>query len=273
MLRWLAVMKTLTSSVDWVWALSILLQLTLFALLFIKHNFKKLPLLTAYMALNLCQAAYLLFLYSGSGASLRSHTFLAWASEAVTLVFQALAATEALRLVLGPYPGIWGLTWRVLAFISALLLAYVAAHAAGNYQWALLEADRGYHLIFATAIVCCLVLLRYYSVAIPAPYKLLLAGFCFFSCSTILINTLLQDILFRNFTNYEPIWQFASVFSFAAVQVIWIVALRKPLPEDTRRPALPSDELYQHLSPQLDQRLRLINEKLMRIWKLEARSQ
>jgi hypothetical protein len=265
-------MKALAGSVNVIWAISILFQLTLFILLFVKGNFRRLPVLTAYVALNLCQAAYLLFLYSASGTSLRSFTFLAWSSEAVTLVFQALAATEALRLVLSRYPGIWALCWRILGLISAILLAYIAAHTAGNYHWALLEADRGYHLLFAVVITSSFALIRYYSVSIPSAYKMVLAGFCFYSCSVILINTLFQDILFRNFRNFEPIWQFASVFSFAVVQAIWIVALRKPLPADTRRPAF-SDDIYQRLSPQLDQRLRLMNEKLMRIWKMEAGSQ
>jgi hypothetical protein len=265
-------MSSLAGSVIWVWALSILLQLTLFVLLFIKGNFKRLPVLTAYITLNLCQAAYLILLYSSAGSTLRPFKFVAWSTEAVTLVFQGLAAAEALRLVLGLYPGIWALSWRILAFISAILLAYIARHAAGNYHWALLEADRGYHLIFAVAIICCFLLLRYYTVAVPSPYKLLLGGFCFYSCASILVNTLFQDILFRDYADYEPIWQFASVLSFAIVQGIWIVALRKSLATDTRPPAFSSDEIYQQLSPELDRRLQLINEKLTRIWKLEARS-
>jgi hypothetical protein len=264
-------MDALASSVKWIWALSIVLQFTLFALLFVKGNFRRLPVLTAYIGLNLCQAAYLILLYSSVGSSLGPVKSLAWSTEGVTLVFQALAASEALRLVLGRCPGIWGLGWRLLAFISAILLASIAKHAAGNYHWALLEADRGYHLIFAVAMICCFLLLRYYAVLIPFPYKMLLGGFCFYSCASILINTLFQDILFRNYTDYEPIWQFASVLSFAIVQGVWIIALRKQLAADTRPSAFSSDDIYQQLSPELDERLRLIDEKLTRIWKLEGR--
>jgi len=260
----------LASSVIWVWALSILLQLALFALLFLKGNFRRLPVLTTYVALNLGQAAYLIVLYSGAGSNLR---FLAWSSEAITLVFQALAATEALHLVLKPYPGIWGLGWRALGFISAMLLAFIAKHTAGNYNWALLEADRGYHLLFATAVISCFLLIRYYSIAIPVAYKLLLAGFCFYSCTMILTNTILQSVLYRNFAAYEPVWQFASVFAFALVQAVWLTALWRPLPADDRRHALPSDEIYQRVSPVIDERLRLLNEKLMRLWKKEVRPQ
>lgn len=261
----------LTNSVKWVWAVSVLLQLTVFALLLLKGNFRRLPALTAYVVTNLGQAAYILYLYSGTGLSQHSIDLLAWVSEAVTLLFQALAATEAIHLLLRPYRGIWGLTWRTLAFVCAVVLAYIVKHTAGNYHWARLEADRGYHLIFAIAIIACFLLLRYYSVVVPLAFKLILAGFCFYSCTMVLNNTLFQDILYRNVTSYEPIWQFASVFSFALVQLVWIPALWKPLPADERA-VIPSDRLYEQASPQIDARLKLLNEKLAEIWKLEARS-
>jgi hypothetical protein len=259
----------LAPSVQLAWALSVVLQLTLVALLFAKANFRKLPLLTTYTALNLAQAAFLVFLYVSRNPNLRG---LAWSAEAVTLLFQALAALEAIRLLLRPYPGIWGLGWRAIALISAILLAYIAKQTAGHYDWALLEANRGYHLLFATAVICCFLLVRYYSIVIPSAYKLLLGGFCFFSCVSILIDTILQSILYPRYAAYETIWQLADILPFAFVVVLWMVALRQPLPVDDRLRALPSDDLYQHVSPLIDDRLRQLNEKLLRLWKPEARS-
>lgn len=264
-------MNELANSVKWVWAVSVLLQLTLFALLFLRSNFRRLPVLTVYVASNLGQAAYLLFLYAGAHLAPQTANLLAWSSEAATLLLQALAATEAIHLFLRPYRGIWGLTWRTLAFLSAILLALIVKHTAGNYHWALLEADRGYHLIFASAVIACLVLVRYYSVAVPQPFKLLLAGFCFYSCTMILVNTVFQDMLYSKIADYEPVWQFASVFSFALVQLVWLAALRKPLPADQRRPMF-SDGLYDDLCPEIDARLRMLDEKLAKLWKLEVRS-
>jgi hypothetical protein len=263
----------LASSVRWIWGLSILLQLGLFTLLFWKRDFRRLPILTTYVALNLCQAAFLLFLYSRPGASFETLKDSAWISEAATLLFQALAAMEAIRLVLKPYEGIWGLAWRLLATICVVLVALIVKHAAGDYNWAILEADRGYHFVFAAAVVACFLIIRYYSVAVPAPYKILLAGFCFYSCTTILATAFFQWIWWGSSANYETIWQFITVFSFAVVQVTWVAALRKPLPAPIRPMALSSNDIYEQLSPEIDQRLRLLNQKLMRVWKLEARSQ
>jgi len=261
----------LASSVKWVWAASVLLQLALFALLFLRSNVRKLPVLTLYVATNLGQAACILYLISSPHLSPRTYDLVPWVSEAITLLFQALAASEAIHLLLRPYRGIWGLTWRALALVSAILLAFIAQHTAGNYHWALLEADRGYHLIFASAIMACFLLVRYYNVLVPAPFKLLLAGFCFFSCATILVNTIFQDLLYSKVPDYEPIWQFASVLSFALVQVVWLAALREPLPAD-QRPLIAADDLYEELTPEIDARLRILNKKLAKLWKLEVRS-
>jgi hypothetical protein len=250
----------------------VFLQLGLLALLVWKRDFRKLPVLTTYVALNLCQAALLMFLYSRPGASLEALKFWAWFSEAPPLLFQALAATEAIRLVLKPYEGIWGLAWRSLATICAVLVAYIAKHAAGNYHWAILEAERGYHFVFAAAVVACFLIIRYYSVAIPTAYKILLGGFCFYSCTIILATAFFQWIWWGSYEHYQSIWQFATVFCFAVVQAIWIVALRKPLPAPIEHIALSSSDIYEQLSPEIDQRLRLLNQRLIRVWKLEARS-
>jgi hypothetical protein len=261
----------LANSVKWVWAISVALQAALFIFLFFSGNFRRLRLLTTYTAVNLCQAAFILMLYSRVGASLEGVKLVAWYSEGVTLFFQALAAAEAIHLVLKPYPGIWALAWRSIALVSAIMVAYIAKHGARDYSWAILEAERGYHLIFAIAVTACFLLIRYYRIVVPSTYKLLLGGFCFYSCVMILICTLLQSIWWGSTADYESFWGFSSVFFFAAVQPLWIVAVRKPLPADDRRPALPSDDVYRQLTPQIDERLRAVNEKLMRIWELEAR--
>ena len=246
-------------------------QVTLFVFLLRTGNVRRLPVLTWYVALNLCQAGLLLFLYSGFAPSPHYVYRLSWGSEAVTLVFQAFAATEALRLVLAPYPGIWSLSWRALS-IAGGMVVLVAAYAAGSMDWVLLRADRGYHLTFAAAFIVCQVLVRYYSIAIPRAYKLLLAGFCIFSCSMVLINTVFQSLLWGRYANYRLIWDLLSMFPFVVFQALCVLAIWKPLPADTRQPARNSDEVYRELTPQLNAKLQLLNDRLARMWKREARS-
>src|SRR5271167_634150 len=153
------------------WACSVLAQLLVLALLFIKGNFRKLPYFTAYVVLNICQAGFLFFVYSHSWSNPQTSGTLAWVSECITLLAQALATTEILEITLRPYQGIWGLGWRALTVVSGIVVLLVALAAQGHWavaRW--FELDRGYHLTFASALIACLLLIRYYSIPVPRAY-------------------------------------------------------------------------------------------------------
>jgi hypothetical protein len=267
-------MASLPFYVKFVWALCSLGQLTVLVLLFWKENFRKLPFFTSYIALNLCQAGLLVAAYSIWGMNSEPIRVLAWFSEYVTLLAAALATTEVLAATLKPYQGIWGLGWRVLAVVSALVVILVALASRGHWaaaRW--FELDRGYHITFATAVIACLLIVRYYSISVPSIYKMILGGFCFYSCSQVLIYTVIQALLHKRFYDYASIWQFSAIFSFTVVQATWIAALSKPLPIEERKPASFTESDYQRLSPEINEHLRELNEKLLRLWKLEARPQ
>ena len=110
------------------------------------------------------------------------------------------ATVEILHLVLISYRGIWGLAWRLLATTSVVVLVCVGVASRGRPDLALMRADRGYHLIFAAALISCLALIRYYFIRVENAYKVLLVGFCFYSCVKILLNTVLYDYLYTTTT-------------------------------------------------------------------------
>jgi hypothetical protein len=273
-------MGTLPLYILVLWACSALLQLITLILIFANGSFRKLPFFTMYVALNLCQVAFLVFVYSTWGSESGKGRALAWYSECVTLLAQALATTEILKVTLRPYQGIWGLAWRALAFTSALVVLIVALATYGDWGVAgWFELNRGYHLTFAAAVIACLLLFRYYSVQVPDAYKRILGGFCLYSCTEILIHTVLQSLARKWFDAYQPIWQSSTMLSFIVILSIWVAALWKPLPIEAQQAAPPSDSIdpsdsvYQRLSPEINERLRELNEKLLRLWKLEARPQ
>jgi hypothetical protein len=256
------------------WACSVVAQLIVLALLLSKQSFRKTPFFTAYIFLNLCQAAYLVTLYSIPKLSPDTIEEFAWYSECLTLVAQALATTEILKITLRPYQGIWGLVWRSLVVTSSFVVALVAITTRGTWdvaKW--FELNRGYHLTFAATVIACLLVVRYYSIQVPRPYKMILAGFCFYSCAEILLSNLMQTLLKSQYAAFQPVWQSLSTLSFIGVVTLWAVALRKPLPADKRMPPPPPDSVYARLSPEINQRLRELNEKLLRLWKMEARPQ
>jgi hypothetical protein len=228
---------------------------------------------TAYIAVNLCQAGFLYVVYTHFGFSSHTAEVLALWSQASTLILRSLAAAEVLRLALGPYRGIWGLGWRVLAVAFGVVLSYAAIEAGSNVAWVIALADRGFNLAFAVALVACLLLVRHYSIPVPFAYKALLGGFCFYSCTVVLANLAWQTLFLRGFAHYQPVWQAATTLSFAIVQVVWAVALRTPLPAEEKQRALLPASFYQQISPEINQRLRLINEQLAKFWKPEATRQ
>jgi hypothetical protein len=135
----------------------------------------------------------------------------------------------------------------------------------------LFQINRGYHLTFATALVACLLLVRYYSIRVPAAYKLVLGGFCLNSCVEVVINTGIQVLFHNGYEVHQATWQLLTTLTFILALFIWAAALWKTFPVEGRQTAPPSDSTYQRLSPEINERLRELNEKLLQLWKLEAR--
>ena len=261
-------MKNLDAWIQYLWAASFVVQAIILALLVLRGHFRTLPFFTAYIALNLCQVVFLHAIYNRYGMNSNLAYSAAWQSEAITLIAKCLATFEVLRLVLIAYRGIWGLAWRLLTFTCVGALLGVAIAARGQAAWATMEADRGYNLIFATAVLACLALLHYYRIRVAPTYQILLAGFCFYSCVKILANTALQGFLYQRFANFEQIWQTLTMSSYVAVLAVWAVALLRRLPAavplDARSPA----SAYLHV-PEVHYQLRAINKQLMNFWKIE----
>jgi hypothetical protein len=250
----------------WLWACSVLAQLLILVLLFLRGNFRKLPFFTAYIILNVCQAAFLLAVYSHAWGEPSTSSTLAWTSECLTLLAQALATTEILKITLSHYQGIWGLGWRALTVAAGVVVLLVALAARGHWasaRW--FEIDRGYHVTFASALVIYFLLVRYYSIPILREYRMILGGFCFYSCSEIVFNTLLQLFFYTDLFVHQKAWQLLSLFSFVAAQIVWLAALRKPLLVEDRQPSLLSDGECKRLTSQTDEDLRILNERLLRL--------
>jgi hypothetical protein len=263
----------LVDSVRGIWAVGVVAQVAVCGLLLLKGHFRKLRVFTAYIALNICESGFLYFVYGYFGFSSHTAFVLAWLSEASILILRSLATTEVLRLVLRPYSGIWGLGWRVLAVAYGAVLSYAAIDAGSNAGLAIVVADRGFHLAFAVALVACLLLVRHYSIPVDPVYKGLLGGFCFYSCALVVANTVGQALFLRQSADFQPIWQAAPVAAYAVVQVLWTVALRKPLAVEEKQHVLLPASIYREISPEINQRLHLLNEQLVQFWKPEATQQ
>jgi hypothetical protein len=262
-------MATLPPLMKLLWAISILVQLTVLFLVIRQRHFRSLPLFTLYIFLNLCQAAFLLFVYSQFGYASRAARQMYWISEPFTLAAQVLAAGEVLHRVLWAYSGIWGLAWRLIAAATSIVVCYASISAGETPEWRLMIANRGFHLTFAVALISCLVLVRFYSIPVDPVYKALLGGFCFFSCTVVAASTLLQWLFERRYPGSKNIWNYLEMVVFVCVQVVWAVALRQPA-RAYEKPTLLPPSTYDRISPEVNAGLRRLNEILSKLWRLEA---
>lgn len=262
-------MKNLDALVQSLWAASFVVQAVICVILIFRGHFRTLPFFTAYIALNLCQAVFLYVIYRRYGQLSNFAYACAWRSEAITLIAKAFATMEVLRLVLVSYRGIWGLVWRLLTVTCVGALAGVVIAARGHGDWAVMEADRGYHLIFATAVIACLALVRYYRIRVEPTYQILLAGFCFYSGIKILVNTILQGFLYQRVAEFEPIWQILTVSFYVVVMAVWAMALLRPLPTAFQQGATLPPSAYMRIAPEIHYQLRTLNQQLMNFWKIQ----
>ncbi len=265
-------MDALAKYVQWVWGLSIAVQVVVCGVLFFRGNFRRLPLFTIYVLSNVCQAVALYLIYNQFGFRSRAAVLIAWSSQCVPQLLRVLAISEILRLILKPYHGIWGLAWRVLAVAFGVVFSFALIDSGRDLSWAIALADRGFHLAFGVALVACLLLVHYYSILIHPVYKALLGGFCFYSCTVVMANTIGRTLSLHGNGDFRTGWQLLTMGTFVAVLAVWAVALRTPLPEPAHEEVAPlgAERVYWEMSPRINERLSALNEQLDHLWKPKA---
>jgi hypothetical protein len=251
------------------WAASAALQILIAALIISRRHYRTLPLFSSYILLNLCQAALLFPVYAHFGISSNVSFRVFWTSQAIIMVAQTLASTELLHRALSDYPGIWALAWRLVMLAVVIVVLYSWATADRASEWGLLSADRGYYLTFSVAMVSCLLLVRYYSISIDPVYKALLGGFCFYSCSFVVIDTLYKALSQLNYPAFD-VWNNSELIAFSVVLVAWAVALRHSVRVPALQASSASQPPYDQISPQLNARLRELNDVLRRFFRSQA---
>ena len=168
---------------------------------------------------------------------------------------------------LEPVPPAW-LVWRIvrkpLIPLAAALFAYAAISAASNKSPVialLLAAEKGLDLGIVVIIVVLVGLGVRYHVWLGEIERKVVIGFAVYSSFQVVNDTFMQKWMMR----YFAWWVSASVISFEAAMLIWIVPLLRPLPPPEPSPTLfAEEESVAILTPILEQ-LRKILEEMKRI--------
>jgi hypothetical protein len=189
-----------------------------------------------------------------------------WATQFLVLGARAFAVAELCRNILGRFRGVWILARWILLASGATVLFY--ALIAAFHQWRLLlnTAEMGIELATATVIVLLLLFARYYDIVVEPPLRLLATGFCVYSCFSALNDT----ILARWLTRYVSLWNVLGMVAFLSCLLLWSWAFRKSAPQAIADPLFLDRSVYLKIIPEMNWRLRSLNERLIQFWRLEA---
>jgi len=248
------------------WAVNTAVGVFLLFSLAIRKTYRTFPAFSLYMLVNLVSGASAFFIYRRWGFSSPSSIRVAWGMQAVVICARALAVAEVCRRALARYCGIWALAWRVLLSCAGLVLVYSSLAAKRQWEQILPNADRGLELSIAATLVALLVFARYYEVRINSTDRSLAVGFCLYSCFIVLNNTILEHYLYT----HVALWNLLGMLAFLASLLLWTWALRNSQAEAGPEEALLPAGIYQTVAPQINLRLRLLNEQLGQLWKPEA---
>lgn len=240
------------------WAITLFLKAGLVFWLFYRKNHRAYPLFFAYTLLNLIQSVVLFESYRIWGFYSRVAIEIAWGTQGLVSVTRALAVAEICHRILEKYRGVWQLAWHLLAVVAAAISMYSLAVAKGNWEYGILILDRGLELAIATVIVLLFLFARYYEVEVEAVVRTLAIGFFLYSCFRVLNDTVLESWLHR----YIRVWNQLDMLAFLASLLVWSWALRGAQTRTAYEPAMLSPGMYHRMAPEINSRLKSLNENL-----------
>jgi hypothetical protein len=153
------------------------------------------------------------------------------------------------------------LAWRLLVLTGIGLAAVTAWQAAQQSQWIfkfVSNLERGLELAAAVALVLLFAFIAYYQIQPPRLEITIALGLATFSIIQVAFQSFLQVWLPR----FVALRTF-NQFYYQAILVLWLFALRRPVPVEGPAPAMLDPSVYAKVTPQIDSRLQNLNSRLM----------
>ncbi len=249
-----------------IWVFATALEVLACSLAIHRGLWRRLPIFTGYLTLlvvNECiwwPAYHLLDLHA-------KFTFtIYWSLQAALLIARGAVIAEICWRLLRDYSGIWRIAREALLIVGTVLvlLAVPRWNQKGpRLTLMVLSGERGLEFAVVVIMLVGLAFCRYYRIRIERPIPLILWGLCLYSAVQIVNNGLLE--VWRS--NYFTRWNDIRGATFQVATVLWCAALWKPLPETQSQPALLKPDVYLQVSPEMNHRLRELNQKLQEMWK------
>jgi hypothetical protein len=251
-------MTSIDNSALVAWGLSVALQCGLLGILFYRRKRVPFPIFTTYVLAALLQSVFGWAIYHLWGFDSKRTYTASWAAQGVVTVVRSLAVLEVCHVVFRGYRGIWVVISRTLTVLFVVVAC--AGILFGRPGFRILNADRALGLALASAVVGLFLLSRYYEVTPREPMRAMAVGFFLYSCFVMLNDTILSTFL----ANYRLLWNFLGVVAFIGSLLVWCWALWHALPQTERSHDLLPADVYRRVSPEVNLRLRALNERLSR---------
>jgi hypothetical protein len=244
------------------WALATILEIALLICLLRKKLYWSHPLFFTYIACTILQSALGAVVYSVWRTTSVRVWSLIWASQVVVILARSLAIVEIAWRNLSSYAGVWGLAKRFLMVVGASVLAYSLLLSRKQWDLVVVNLDRSVELSIAVVIVTLLLFARHYQLPIRRLDRAMAVGFCLYSCLFVINDSLFE----RWMDSYTNFWNFLDMLTFIASLLLWIVAVNAETAKEPaeQRVQVPQ-EMYGQMSPEVNLRLRLLNEQLDRL--------
>jgi len=189
-----------------------------------------------------------------------------WSTQSLLLVTRASVCVELCLVAFEYRTGLWFHARRVLNSITAAILVYVVIDAYRQDYFVsgiILSGERGLELSVAILLTSFLLIARRYRIPIERAPSLIAVGVCIHSAFKVLNDTLLKPWL----APHLPWWNAVQVVSFQVALVIWLFALRRPLPATKPAPTLLPKDTYYSYGRLIGQRLKKLDRDIQEVTK------
>jgi hypothetical protein len=232
-------------------------EILLLGTLFYRHNQRHFPAFTVYLGAAVLQALVLFEVYRVWGFNSYAGYYAYWSVQTVVTWLRVLAVTELTWKILEGYRGIQIFLCRGLG-ICFVILALSAGTLRGSHHWErVFAAERAVGFALAAVMIGLFLSARYYEVQVREPMRSMAIGFFLFSCFVMVNDTILMTF----FDAYSPIWNFLQTLAFVSSVVVWMKALAQGEARIVAPQLLP-DGVYDRFSPEVNLRLRALNDRL-----------
>jgi hypothetical protein len=256
----------LAASTYALWTLTVILEGTLCAVVVHQRLWRRLPLFSIYVLFKFFITIALWLVYKRFGYDSDSALYFYWSTQSLLLVTRASVCVELCLLAFKHRPGLWFHAQRVLNSITAVILVYVVIDAYRHVYFVskiILSSERGLEFAVAILLASLLLIAKRYRIPIERAPSLIAAGVCLHSAFKVLNDTLLKPWL----VPHLPWWNSVQVVSFQVALVIWLLALRRPLPAANPAPSLLPKDTYYSYGRLIGQRLEELDRDIQEVIK------